>query len=398
MTSPENILICCNYIDDYIYSLRHLTYRNSAASNKLLGLSETINSGEIASALLSLGRGPSKKQSQYFRQLNLQRGEVFLHVLPYISVPVLTHFFSACALCWAAHRLKTKGSVFLFYNYQIHYLPAILYCRLLGIKSYMIVDDDIPDLAHATSITLIPLLAKKCLSCVYDLLTGDKVMTSYKLFRNNKCRKKVFTYYTSTKSVQVINRNTYNARRLRFLFSGTLSEDSGLHLFVDLMRLINENISIASQVEFYITGNFNIQYVRSLLRSINDVKIIILPNLSRHQYSELIKNCDVGLSLKLPGTTYGMYTFPSKVFDYVSNGLAVISTDISDVKDIFGDSVIFVENSQVPYAFQLYNHLVEIVSNPDILALYSASSQNIVATKFSQQWLGQRLSKFFSVV
>ena len=60
----------------------------------------------------------------------------------------------------------------------------------------------------------------------------------------------------------------------------------------------------------------------------------VLPDV---RYRELLAACHVGLSLRLEAFELGATTFPSKLVEYATHGLVVLTTRSSDVPSVFGE-------------------------------------------------------------
>jgi len=77
-------------------------------------------------------------------------------------------------------------------------------------------------------------------------------------------------------------------------------------------------------------------------------------------YRNILAQCDVGLSLKLNKGDLAHTTFPSKVIEFASAGLLVLTTDISDVRKVLGDDgAVYLRSDTVVELNELLEKLVK---------------------------------------
>ena len=114
---------------------------------------------------------------------------------------------------------------------------------------------------------------------------------------------------------------------------------------------------------------------------------------SLDEYKRLLEISCVGLCLKLSSGDLHDSTFPSKVMEYASHSLLLISTPVSDVPQIFNGHAILLENDS---AENLADALAWLVRNPEEAEQYAQSARNMVAERFSMETVGDRLLDFLT--
>lgn len=126
--------------------------------------------------------------------------------------------------------------------------------------------------------------------------------------------------------------NTYPDMGLRFdddkihaLYSGTFDpEKGGAKVAIELAEYLPENFHV------HITGFGNdvvIAELRSLAESVqkkSKAEITFHGFISREELNELMQKCHVGLCTQPPHTKLNATSFPSKILNYMANGLVVL--------------------------------------------------------------------------
>ena len=198
-------------------------------------------------------------------------------------------------------------------------------------------------------------------------------------------------YYGKIDKIKM--RPKFTGDRIKILLSGTLSEETGLNLLLDAVKLMRFNkFEWANNIEFHITGNI---IDKNCLSGLHEQKsspsLHFHGRLSNEMYKSILRSCDVGLSLKPIGGLQAHTTFPSKILEYGEAGLLIVSTDISDVKTLVGEgSVILQENS----ADSLIEQFKVIANNQNEYRKLALRGQKILFKACSEGNVSANLLKF----
>jgi glycosyltransferase involved in cell wall biosynthesis len=121
-----------------------------------------------------------------------------------------------------------------------------------------------------------------------------------------------------------------------------------------------------------------------------------LGKVEESDYIEILRQSHVGLCLKLPGSGMGATTFPSKVVEFASYGLLVISTRVSDVPDLFppGSAVLLAD----PSAEALVAALVAADADPQTAREIAERGNAVVRERLSVKKVGTELLAFLGGV
>jgi glycosyltransferase involved in cell wall biosynthesis len=175
--------------------------------------------------------------------------------------------------------------------------------------------------------------------------------------------------------------------------SGTLSNETGANLLIDTIRMMASSKTPGlKNIRFEITGKGeSLDEFVKLARATVVPEIVVHGRLTDLDYAEVLNRADVGLSLKLNDGPYANTTFPSKVIEYAASGLLIVTTDISDVRTIFGGGALYL-NQDNP--LELIRHLEFIAANPNEVFMISEAGQRAVQEICSPKLVGNKLQKF----
>ena len=182
--------------------------------------------------------------------------------------------------------------------------------------------------------------------------------------------------------------------KIRCLMSGTLTENTGVGVLIETIKLLRfNNNSLINKLRFDICGHGDqFSNLLDLAGSYDGVDVVVHGRLSNDKYAELVSCCDIGLALKTMNGPYAKTTFPSKVIEFASNGLLVLTTDISDVRNLFENTARYLTNSLAP---ALQDELHNIIDNPIDAQLSALAGYNIINDKCSSENVGLDLKSFF---
>jgi glycosyltransferase involved in cell wall biosynthesis len=175
--------------------------------------------------------------------------------------------------------------------------------------------------------------------------------------------------------------------------SGTLSHETGANLLIDTIRLMTASgLPYLKNIRFEITGKGeSLDEFNKLARATVYPEIVVHGRLTDLDYAEVLNRADVGLSLKLNNGPYANTTFPSKVIEYAAAGLLIVSTDISDVRTIFGPGALYLNNDN---PLELIRYLEFISANPNDALMVSAIGQQAVQQICSPNLVGNKIEQF----
>jgi glycosyltransferase involved in cell wall biosynthesis len=179
---------------------------------------------------------------------------------------------------------------------------------------------------------------------------------------------------------------------IRFLLGGTVAPETGAPLLVEAIRILRKTPEIASRMQFEITGKGSSVETFELLADGSDPVVIVHGRTTAAEYRRIVASSHVGLALKPNSGALADTTFPSKVLEIASNGCLLLSTDISDVRHLFGDAAVYLAQDDPEVLAGLCRW---IVTHPEEASAMARRASSVVAERCSPASVGQHMRELF---
>jgi len=112
-----------------------------------------------------------------------------------------------------------------------------------------------------------------------------------------------------------------------------------------------------------------IEYIKDIIKEVSkktEATITYDGLLKGEEYIIFLQKCDIGLSTQIPGATFNVTSFPSKILSYMANGLRVVSVRIEAIeKSAVGNAVCYYEE-QTPES------IAEAINSIDLNEFYDS--------------------------
>jgi glycosyltransferase involved in cell wall biosynthesis len=176
--------------------------------------------------------------------------------------------------------------------------------------------------------------------CLFDYFCNGGALLACDALSRFTSLRPTLIYYGVASSNQNSHHNKFKGEHIRFLFPGTLERETGAELLIEAIKAMRINkASWVHKAIFEVTGKgSSLDQFVYLANQAGFPKIIVHGRTTNLEYQQILNQVDIGLSLKLTDGPYAETTFPSKVLEFAANGILVLTTDISDVKKVFGDA------------------------------------------------------------
>lgn len=388
MTKPC-ILIVCNALDDVTRLQRGIATDSPAASRKVFMLCQSLRMAGVRPYVLSLGRGKADGSGRYFPFVVRRVGGIPVVYAPFShlrGVSELISLFSFVGLMWRLARHRAKAVI--YYNRMVAYLPALVTSALMGYRNILDLEDgEVPSGRSA------PL---KCwlqglISRTFDRLCSDGALLACSALERVTKARPTLCYYGATFDTVPVARccNT----ELRVLMSGTIAPDTGADLLIEAIRILRRtNADWALPLSIEVTGKGpSVDALRALAAEPGVPRVTVLGRLSDAEYRDVLRCCDVGLALKPIGGPLADTTFPSKVIEFASVGLLVLSTEISDVRQLMGSGAVYLSHND-PH--ELIRLLQQICDDRRLACTCAAEGLRTVTMHCSAPLVGQAVADF----
>jgi glycosyltransferase involved in cell wall biosynthesis len=175
------------------------------------------------------------------------------------------------------------------------------------------------------------------------------------------------------------------------LLGGTVSRDTGAPVLAQAIKILrDERFPWGDQLRFEITGKGDcLSLFEDLSKKGGCPQVVVHGRTTDEEYERILSRTQVGLALKPNTGVLAQTTFPSKVVEFASRGILVLTTDISDVRTVLGVGAIYLETDD---ARVLVEKLRWIVENPTQAAAVASHGARAVAAKCGPQVVGPMLS------
>jgi glycosyltransferase involved in cell wall biosynthesis len=382
------VIIVSNAIDDNTRLDRSIITDSPAASRKVFLLARSLKINKINVSVISLGRGRAGLGLRFYPKIQKQVEGICVEYLPYSTLRFASELISVFALVSSLlRRRRTEKAVIIFYNKLVLYAPAVFVSWSIRNKNILDLEDGfLPNKALTPS-----QIYAQISSVFYDKFCGQGVLLACNALQKQTKIQHKMCYYGSVECKDGARK--FDNPVIAILYGGTISPETGSEIFIEAVKIIQESSEEwCKSIQFYVTGHgTGILSIKNELSATARPLARVLGRLNQSEYSSVLNLADIGLALKPNRGGLAETTFPSKVIEYASNGLLVLSTDVSDVRNIFGENAVYLERD---CGKLLVEKLKNIVLNQIIYKKIARQSQILIERRFSIQNSGAELKKF----
>jgi glycosyltransferase involved in cell wall biosynthesis len=378
----------CNAFEERVKNKRNITTDSPAANGKVSRLCSAVRDAGGDARILSLGRGCSKKTLRRYPATAKKILNVPIVYADFWDLPLLSHLVSLVSLSVLMMRITERGSVLIFYNFQPHYLLTLLIGRISARKCIL----DLEDGCRIDDKSVYGLLNFALLKIFNFFCSSGVMLASVALKKQVSVSR---TYVCHGVVENIIPQNNWNRCPLKILLGGSLLEETGAALLLEALGLLQKEHPLLEKKLIVIVTGFGLFERQFQKESQGKMRsfLIFKGNVSNENYQKIMNDSHVGLCLKLPSSSMGKTTFPSKVLELAASGLLVLSTKVSDVPSIFEESTGYLLKEATPKC--LAKALLDIADHPEIGREIAARGWQKIRTLYSKKKIGEELKQFW---
>jgi glycosyltransferase involved in cell wall biosynthesis len=306
-------------------------------TGRLIPTLRACRKGGTAVWALSLGRNRQLGTFRWYPATISRIDGVPVVYAAYWDCPILTHVVTILSLGFIIWRLRDRVASAVFWNAMPHYVLALFVSRQAGMRCVLDLEDGVRDDIRGFTGAV-----QRSLLRVWDRCADAAMVANSSLLDQIKTRP-AYLYYSVARDVPV----TKNwDGKLKALFSGHLSVDAGAEKLIEsLLILRDEAPSVLEEIKFTVVGG-GPHEDRIHLACENELHgcVEYRGRVTDHEYSEMLREYHIGLCLKMPDQSMGQSTFPSKVIEFASNEMLVVSYKVSDIPLLFPEQGAFLLN------------------------------------------------------
>lgn len=390
MSNRGHVIYLCHAVDELLKNERAITTDSAAAANKVFGVCLAMRKANLSCTMLSCGRGRQNGSgSWHSQQLKRYKGVASMYASFY-QFPLLTHLVTMLSLVLLLFTLLKKhpGANVLVYNRSYHYLPAILLARLMNSSLFLDLEDGYINDSNGGLKSIKNSITRK----LFDFLCPSGALLAASSLQIQVKSAHILVCYGVASTLHDPNQD-WASPKLRILFGGTLLEEVGSQLFLDALVIASaKHLDLSQYLEVIVTGKGPWEDAFTEFTRKNPSLMTFAKDLSAIKYTEVLRSCHVGLSLRLSKFEMGATTFPSKVIEYASNGLLLLSTRVGDVPRLLGDEAVFLEHETSEALAEQLLRMIDLRQSLQITALKGRAR---VLEQCSHYVVGNALSNFF---
>jgi glycosyltransferase involved in cell wall biosynthesis len=364
-----------------------------AAAHKVAGMAASVRSQRARAIVVSAPIVTASRTQRYFEASAGRDQRIGCAYLPVLSLRGLNRLFAAFTYLWFAISRVRAGDGVVLYNYFPEYVLAAVFLRWRLGRDKVVMD--LEDGPRADEKNLRGYLNRFSLRLLSLICSPRAIVVSQQLARVMRIDQACVVNGVSPETNRP--RGNFNSP-VTFLYGGSIELGTGLELFAGALRvLVRMHPALASRVRFVVTGFGGAAVLQPLARELaaSGFELDICQDVGPDEYRRILMEADVGLSLKLPSGALDATTFPSKVIELASQGLLVMTTNISDISRLFDSASAAILAIPAPAA--LAELIAAVAEDPLRYQAIAAAGQRRIVESCSRRSVGRRLVKFLGV-
>lgn len=155
----------------------------------------------------------------------------------------------------------------------------------------------------------------------------------------------------------------------RLLFSSTLDAQRGIGVLLEALKHTDADF------ELTVTGRGDAEQA---VKDCGDPRVRFLGYLDYATYKEELKQADICINAQLAGHEFAEFSFPSKIFEYLSAGKLVVSSDMADVEESLGDAVLVYHEDSPQQLAAMLEKAIAIKRSPTENERYGTAIRRVV--------------------
>ncbi len=290
----------------------------------------------------------------------------------------------------------TRHDVVIVYNHAPEYFLLLIILRFKGIAAYQ----DIEDVPISSERSLEGLINSLFFKLTFLLTSNRKVVVSRQVAVSLQLADYLvingaFSPVSCIVSDEIAKWNHFlDGGSLCIHYGGTLYPATGLELFIQALQILDSQYAGSRTIRFFVTGIGDIHRLSHFTHCLvnSSIKLDIHPKIPLSEYESILSQCHLSLSLRSPEAAISSTTFPSKVIEASSRGLALLTSDVSDVSEVYDQHSAFYLRNFDPY--ELSKLIAFAANNPNMVYEKSIAGFNKTNKHFSPKVIGDSLQSF----
>lgn len=322
----KKIIYLNNYLNSEIMEIRkNKNTFSQAANNKILGIKEALISNGCNVKILSSAI-TNNKSGKYYKKKNIDD----VTYCGIIDLPLINTVSSIIFLYMEIKKISKKYKIdnIIFYNFKPEVAWAAWLAKLtLKIPIIVEYEDGYSEVNGISRVKKI--IFNYTEKFVKKRIDGAILVTS-KVEDRYKDIPSVVVRGVSNATILKMKKNKKGNEKIRLMFSGGLDEERGIKVLLESLNYTSNDF------ELIISGRGPLE---ELIKNNNDKRIKYLGFIEYNEMINYMVNSDILINAQLSNNSFGSVSFPSKIFEYISTGNIIISSNVSDVDSFANDAM-----------------------------------------------------------
>ena len=327
----KNILYITNYyLEDVVQERKSQRLISQAGQNKSKYIIDVLEKSGNNVTVLSNAWAIDGKFHKSF-QSNIDGRVIYSGILGIPIITVISCYLSGRRILRRLER-KRKIDAIVFYNMRLENSLLVMYAKrkystklVLQFEDGMSLDNNINPIKRFIYRKLEKRILKK-IDAAFLVNSKIKVECPSLVIRGAIRNSSTGIFFGKQQEVPKI------------LFASTLDEQRGSKVLLESLDYIK------TPFELIITGKGE---CADLFVNCKDPRVKFRGFLSYNEYTEELEKSDICINAQLTKKEFGNFSFPSKIYEYISARKIVVSSDVADAESAVGD-VAFIYHNDSP--------------------------------------------------
>lgn len=347
------------------------------ANNKVTGILKSLLAVGCNIIVLSSGLVNSRTGKIYKRKEEKYCGVSVIYCA-ILDIPLLNTLSSILYMYSEILRLHRMNKIdhIIFYNYKPEVAwPAYLAKCFLKIPITLEYEDGY---SHVTELSLIKRFLFEKTEKIVSKKVDFAILVTSLMASQISIPNVIIRGVVNTALYEDCRRyNKKKNEKFTILYSGGLDEARGINVLLSAIPKLEFDCKVI------VTGKGKLNF--------DDERVDFRGFVSYQEVKELMMQSDVLVQCQLEKHDFGSVSFPSKLFEYITTGNYIISSNVSDVKVFAGDCIDYYENDDskqlalaIERAYKNWkNNLIEISR---VNSLCEKNLPENIGKKIIQMW------------
>lgn len=333
----KNIIYLNNYMSKELVEIRRNgKIYSQAGNNKVMGIRQSLIENGCNVTILSSGLVNNRTGKLIKRYVDMNEKDIIY--CPIIDFPLINTLSSIIFIYREILSISRNVDIdnIIFYNYKPEVAWAALLAKVI-LKIPIIIEFEdgyrnVPDISRIKRYILN--YTEKIIKPKVD---GAILVTS-KIEKDYRDIPSVIVRGVSNESLLKSQKSKKGNDTIKIMYSGGIDEERGIKVLLESLKYTQ------NEFELIISGRGTLE---GLVKCNDDKRINYVGFIEYSDMIDYMLNSDILLNVQLSNHSFGDVSFPSKIFEYISTGNLIVSSDVSDIRE-FCQGAFYIYSNDCP--------------------------------------------------